>query len=48
MLTWSQGGFPEKDIVLHQVLQLLSDLVLKPNHILTLAHGFVRWFVCRE
>lgn len=40
--------FLEKDIILHQVLQLLSDLVLKHNHILTLAHVFIRWFVCGE
>lgn len=37
-----------KDIALHQVLQLLCDLVLKANHILTLAHAFIKWFVCRE
>lgn len=38
----------EKDIVLHQVLHLLSDLLLKNYHPLTLAHVFLRWFVCEE
>lgn len=31
----------EKDIALHQVLQLLSDLVLKHYYVLTLAHVFI-------
>ncbi len=41
-------SFLEKDITLHQALQLLSDLVLKQYHVLTLAHVFIRWFVCEE
>lgn len=37
-----------KDIVLCQVPQLLSDLVLKHDDVLTPAHVFIGWFVCAE